>query len=281
MHLFYQPPLILWRWFYRLGSTTRTSTWAFILALSLFQVQFTTCYDFKLGLLIPWNSTDYDSYPFLGTRSFGAAVLARERISASGLLGGNNSSHTVDFVVADTACRSIAAGGHAVELMEETVDAFIGPPCSMPCATVADLTSYWQVPMASWFCAAMADGESEDPFDVHPTLARTYPTIFQIAHTIPTTLELFDWNIYSIIYPLDGLMGDLAYRTRMLMDKRGHPPAHMESYQKPLKLSDARSILKNVQKVSTSKFKQFFISFIVCILYFFVAITVFFSKHEK
>ena len=245
---------ITWRRFCKILPTSCHRRNLLLLMDIFLLMQFSTGYDFKLGLLIPWNTTDYEAYPFLGVRSIGAAQLAEARINSTGLLGAGNS---LEFVIADTACSSINAGGRAVELqLDESVDAFIGPPCESPCEAVADLSSYWGTPISSWFCATMTEDESVDDAapHSHPTLARTYPTFHHLAHTVPVTLETFGWNTFSIISPVNGRMGDLARQIDLLMDTLGKdPPVAMETYRKPLTLDDATRILREVSEVSRSK----------------------------
>ncbi|CAD5126154.1 DgyrCDS14322 [Dimorphilus gyrociliatus] len=57
----------------------------------------------------------------------------------------------LSMVYRDSDCDSLLTVGHTCDLLvNETIDALIGPPCSRACKPAAELASFYNVPIISW-----------------------------------------------------------------------------------------------------------------------------------
>ncbi|XP_077996403.1 receptor-type guanylate cyclase gcy-14-like [Glandiceps talaboti] len=154
-----------------------------------------------IGILIPWSGYVDLDYDFKGQHNVGAINLAIETISELDMVD------TFHFSIAtrDSKCDSKAAGTGTVELIQdENVDVIIGPPCSEACLLSAQLASYWDIPIISWFAVKR---ELNDK-DYYTTLARTFGPFSRMAEFFLMILEKYHWNRVVFISSTELLWDD-------------------------------------------------------------------------
>lgn len=200
-----------------------------------------------IGVLGPWNTSSSEVYPFWATRTLGAVHIAIDDINTAGILG---DGQQLRFVYRDTDCDSRQASGSAVELfLNEQVDAYLAPPCSNPCRSVADLASFWYLPTVSWFCAENdRGGESHNWY-----LARTFAPFTHLGEIAVTTMRHYDWNVASVITPGDSTWETLAHSIEDRLLHAGVDVSQYVKYSQPLSLETARELLKDASTVSHGK----------------------------
>ncbi|XP_033126595.1 atrial natriuretic peptide receptor 1-like [Anneissia japonica] len=126
--------------------------------------------DFRLGFLVPW-----DGFWPVGQRAGGAMTVAIETINNdSNFSAIHDGGHTLSFIWNDTDCDTSKGLASILDMYEKySVDAFIGPGCSVICEPGGYLANHWKTPMISWSCSSSALSDKNQ----YPNFARsTAPT---------------------------------------------------------------------------------------------------------
>ncbi|ELT89211.1 hypothetical protein CAPTEDRAFT_213136 [Capitella teleta] len=141
---------------------------------------------YKLGLLTPL----YDDLEFAGKTSAAAVDMAIERINSDSFYN-RNGEIKMTFVIRDTKCNSKQAIGQAADLWyNESVDAVIGPPCSIACRGVAEITSFFKIPHISWVAS---DPDLDDKV-MYSTLSRTLGPFSKMGEFIVDVMAQYNWK---------------------------------------------------------------------------------------
>ncbi|KAK2140351.1 hypothetical protein LSH36_1384g00003 [Paralvinella palmiformis] len=161
------------------------------LILTLGCVHPTAAKVFKLGLLCPFQN----EYDFSARTSASAVSLAIEAINNNTELNLNGQIY-LTVTARDTECSNKQALGHAVDLWyNESVDAFLGPPCSSACRAVAEIASVYSIPMISW----VATDANLNDRQRYSTLSRTLGPFNKIATFLLEILLQYNWRRVVII----------------------------------------------------------------------------------
>ena len=119
------------------------------------------------------------------------------------LLVGVNLTYTVQ----NSACDPVRAVGITADLMQSSasVDAYIGPGCSIACLSAALLAQYWNKPIISFSCSSLDLQDREK----YSTFARTQPFSRTYSESTPLILyqimRRFKWRRAAILAEDDGL----------------------------------------------------------------------------
>lgn len=107
----------------------------------------------------------------------------------------------LSYTIHDSSCDSVKALGIAADLMrsQPTVDAYIGPGCSIACLSNGLLAHYWNKPIISYSCSS-SDLEDRDKYS---TFARTQPFSRTYSQRTPSILlqimRTFKWKRAAIL----------------------------------------------------------------------------------
>ena len=130
---------------------------------------------------------------FSALTSASAISLAIEAIHNDPTL---NTRMRFSVISYDSGCTSKIAAGNAARLMvEEKVDAFIGPPCSIACRPAAELASYWNKPIVSWVATDSAFNDK----GVFTTLVRVLGPIYKMGVFLVEVFEQYNWNRVAVL----------------------------------------------------------------------------------
>ena len=111
------------------------------------------------------------------------------------------------YTIHNSACDSVKAVGIAAELMQSSaasVDAYVGPGCSIACLSAGLLAQYWNKPIISFSCSSSG---LEDR-NKYSTFARTQPFSRTYSQSTPSILlqimRRFRWKRAAILAKDDG-----------------------------------------------------------------------------
>ncbi|KAK0407628.1 hypothetical protein QR680_003500 [Steinernema hermaphroditum] len=148
----------------------------------------------KVGLLIPKD--DPDLAPKMGYRRTAAAVsLAFDRILYEQMLP---SDTNFTIVWRTEECQEITSAGLSFELLEkEDVDMLIASPCNEPAMITSTIGASFNRPVFLWGATTSGEFSQMQRF---PTIATVVPNTFDMALTICTMMQEFDWQKFALIY---------------------------------------------------------------------------------
>ena len=110
------------------------------------------------------------------------------------------------YTIHNSACDSVSAVGIAADLKQSpaSVDAYIGPGCSIACLSAALLAQYWNKPIISYSCSS-SDLEDKNKYS---TFARTQPFSRTYSQSTPSILlqimRRYKWQRAAILAKDDG-----------------------------------------------------------------------------
>lgn len=110
------------------------------------------------------------------------------------------------YTIHNSACDSVSAVGIAADLKQSSasVDAYIGPGCSVACLSAALLAQYWNKPIISYSCSS-SDLEDKTKYS---TFARTQPFSRTYSQSTPSILlqimRRYNWQRAAILATDDG-----------------------------------------------------------------------------
>ena len=110
------------------------------------------------------------------------------------------------YTIHNSACDSVSAVGIAADLKQSpaSVDAYIGPGCSIACLSAALLAQYWNKPIISYSCSS-SDLEDKTKYS---TFARTQPFSRTYSQSTPSILlqimRRYKWQRAAILATDDG-----------------------------------------------------------------------------
>ena len=132
---------------------------------------------FHLGVLAPWNG-----FYAVGKHSIGAFYIAKDIIRSDNITFReiNKAVHDFTFTYKDTECDpsigipEVAALLCDDDILDHSIDAFIGPVCSSVCEPAGYLARYWRKPMISFACVSNKLSNKL----LYPTFARTSGPVY-------------------------------------------------------------------------------------------------------
>ncbi|XP_071947414.1 atrial natriuretic peptide receptor 2-like [Antedon mediterranea] len=197
-----------------------------------------------VNIFLPWKSTEKEAYPFLIDRVKHVIPLVESRAATS--LG---SGH-LQINVHDSACDTRQALGKTVECYANSTDIIIGPPCTKPCMSVTDLTSYWNLPSISWFCGDKILFSNKT---IYPTFVRIVPPFYKIAILTQNVMTFFEWKRACIITKIGSLYESLANAIQVQgsQENSTFEIISIETYARGISRALASKILKNIKTVCT------------------------------
>jgi len=110
------------------------------------------------------------------------------------------------YTIHNSACDSVTAVGIAAELKQSpaSVDAYIGPGCSIACLSAGLLAQYWNKPIISYSCSS-SDLEDKTKYS---TFARVQPFSRTYSQSTPPILlqimRRYEWQRAAILAKDDG-----------------------------------------------------------------------------
>lgn len=128
---------------------------------------------FFLGFLFPWEGISHIGSHSAGAISVAIDMVHRDKDNQFPTLRAHD--HRFNFTWADTSCKQSNGLPLLLEMYyngvnnNQTVDAFIGPVCSVICEPAGHLITYWKIPIVSWGCTSSVLSDKS----VYPTFART------------------------------------------------------------------------------------------------------------
>lgn len=105
------------------------------------------------------------------------------------------------YTIHNSACDSVEAVGLAADLMQSaaSIDAYIGPGCSIACLAAGLLAQYWNKPIISFSCSSLG---LEDRIK-YSTFARTQPFSRTYSQSTPSILleimRRYKWKRAAIL----------------------------------------------------------------------------------
>jgi len=110
------------------------------------------------------------------------------------------------YTIHDSSCDSVTAVGLAADLKQSpaSVDAYIGPGCSIACLSAGLLAQYWNKPIISYSCSS-SDLEDKTKYS---TFARVQPFSRTYSQSTPPILlqimRSYEWQRAAILAKDDG-----------------------------------------------------------------------------
>lgn len=176
-------------------STLRQGTmFALYVTCLQFWLSCAACKELRVGVLVPITGKGFK----VGDGIRPAIKAAFDGVNKDkNLLPGVNLTYTVH----NSACDSVKAVGIAADLMRSSasVDAYIGPGCSVACLAAGLLARYWNKPIISFSCSSL-DLQDRDKYS---TFARTQPFSRTYSESTPLILlqimRRFEWKRAAIL----------------------------------------------------------------------------------
>ncbi|XP_048580890.1 atrial natriuretic peptide receptor 1 isoform X2 [Nematostella vectensis] len=155
--------------------------------------------DVRLAVLIPWTG----NWP-AGPRLASAVIVAIDAVEELGILP----DHNITYVYRDSMCQTGPALNAMSDLRLEqpSVDAFIGPACSVGCTAGGHLSAHWNLPMISYGCLT-ADLTNKD---LYPTTTRTVGPLVQSGKFILRVTSYFKWKRIAIITSTEQIWSQIS-----------------------------------------------------------------------
>ena len=142
--------------------------------------------EIKIGVMHSGDSTVVRSNAYLG-----AIPRAFEDVNKNTtILNG------IDFkyILADSDCTAPMGVGAAVDLYNQGIKGYIGPPCSVSCLSAGWLSTAKKIPMVSYSCSSIDLSNKDD----YPYFARTKPfsrtSKKQTPKAFTALMNLFNWD---------------------------------------------------------------------------------------
>ena len=178
-----------------------------MLYILIFQaINTSTTKELKLGFLINFSHTREVIY----YRYAGAVTKVVDDINNDpNLLNGTK----VTFIYKDCGCNGSRGLGGTVDLYNENVAAFIGPPCSKSCLSGGLLSTNKKIPMISYGCSSIALSDTNN----FPYFARTKPFARGSKKWTPKTfvavMNFYKWTKACLIESVHEIFTPLAKET--------------------------------------------------------------------
>ena len=222
-------------------------TWQTIISLTVLlctTVFYVDTKVFHLGIVAPWNG-----FYAVGSHSAGAALIALDKIRSDNVTFSeiHKAGHDFDFQWRDTKCTPKYGIPAIAELIIEdcdisstSVDAIIGPTCSIVCEPGGYLANHWNKPMISFGCVSNLLSDKS----VYPTFARTYGTNhYGMAYI--RVFQIYNFRRIAIFSSKDGLYISLSQSIRKLCYDSGISVTYYSSFGGDSRgLRDVLKILK-------------------------------------
>ncbi|ELT88558.1 hypothetical protein CAPTEDRAFT_89333, partial [Capitella teleta] len=143
-------------------------------------------------------------------------------------------------------CNSKQAIGQAADLWyNESVDAMIGPPCSIACRSVAEITSFFKIPHISWVAS---DPDLNDK-EIYSTLSRTLGPFSKMGEFILEVMAQYNWKRVVTLSSNYLLYMDASKAIRMVFNDNNITIAYQSSYDRfPPEEYITKALLKTQQE---------------------------------
>ncbi|KAK6032553.1 ligand-binding protein, receptor family [Ostertagia ostertagi] len=127
-----------------------------------------------------------------------AVLIARDRILREQLLPGHDFNFTVRF----DQCNERLAAGTTIELiLEQNVDAIIGPTCSFPTSAASVVAAFYNIPLVTWGLSTSSSLSNVDRF---PTTVVMSVNSYSLGIAIRSLMLSFAWDQFAFVYSLIG-----------------------------------------------------------------------------
>ena len=167
------------------------------------------------------------------------------------------------YTIHNSACDSVSAVGIAADLKQSSasVDAYIGPGCSIACLAAALLAQYWNKPIISYSCSS-SDLEDKTKYT---TFARTQPFSRTYSQSTPSILlqimRKYKWQRAAILAKDDGstsIWGPIANNVIEYFKENNLTVSYHNVYKvaddPETQQNDAERLLRETHKNARGKF---------------------------
>lgn len=168
------------------------------------------------------------------------------------------------YTIQNSACDSVKAVGIAADLMRSSasVDAYIGPGCSISCLAAGLLAQYWNKPIISFSCSSLG---LEDR-NKYSTFARTQPFSRTYSQSTPSILlqimRRYKWKRAAILarddaYTSTGIWAPIANNVMKYFKESNITVSYYNVYKKAddteTQQKDAETLLEETKKNARGK----------------------------
>lgn len=207
-----------------------------------------------MGLLFQWEGANP-----VGSRGGGAAKIAIDEINSEagkqryGAI--HAAGHELDFVWKDTNCETkvglpVFSDLHNNNELGRSVDAYIGPGCSIICEPGGILAAHWEVPVVSWGCTSDTLSQRQ----TYSTFARTTAPSKFSAPFFTDIMKNFNYNRVAIIYSSHHLWSLTAQILKTDFEENNITVATFNQFEPVEKLAEAN--LASIQREAGNRYKQ-------------------------
>ncbi|XP_025086126.1 atrial natriuretic peptide receptor 1-like isoform X2 [Pomacea canaliculata] len=148
-------------------------------------------------------------------RTMTGRVRSRAEVIETGYHDGGLLTSSISVTWIDCACSPKLSLGRLVEVIRVVIpDVIIGPPCTSAMIPVADLGSFFNVPVFSW----ISNEHTLDNKTRASTLVRTLPPLSSLGNLLLSVCRNLDWHTISIISTLGGMTEGIADYFKEILD---------------------------------------------------------------
>ena len=182
-----------------------------------------------VAVMLPDN---YQQYPWAMARVFPALLMAREDLRPKyGLLPGR-SVHIVNFSTEDPATGLCAESKAQVEAVDAKMyahpDAFFGPGCVYPLASVGRFASHWKLPLITAGGPAYGFDKRHD----YRTTVRAGPSTTKLGDFAAALHAHFNWTARAVVVYYDLREDDSSYSQKhvKIADLQAQNASHCDAF---------------------------------------------------
>ncbi|KAL4225435.1 hypothetical protein ACF0H5_016125 [Mactra antiquata] len=144
---------------------------------------------------IAWMSPGADSGQEINSYTSVAALkLALESVAVNPMI---LNGHNIEVKYFNTDCSPHASMKVAMDAKQTyNPDVFIGPPCQDGMRIVAQLCTFWNLPVFTWY----NPGIEFDGTTTYPTLIRMIPSLNIMGHSLVHLMRQNNWDQFVLVY---------------------------------------------------------------------------------
>ena len=202
----------------------------------------------RVGVLIPITGS------FRVKRGITPAIRAAfaEINKQENLLG-----NILTYSIKDSGCNKTKAVGIAADLMTQpTVDAYIGPGCSVACLSAGMLAHYWNKPMVSYSCSS-SDLEDRNTYS---TFVRTQPFSRTYSKSTPTIMRIlmkdYRWQRAAILATDSDVWRPMAVSLNNYFQANGIEILYFKIYDEKEDQNYAVNMMNEVMDKASSEYRH-------------------------
>jgi len=155
----------------------------------------------NVGILLSWKGT----WP--AAQGTAAAILLAFEDLKQGRNGTILPGYNISWVWMDSQCEANQGVASVLGLIDAyEIHGFIGPPCSVVATRVAQIATFYGLPMISWAAASPLLSDKDN----FPFFARTVGPYTVFNKNMPAILKLFGWKHVAILSSNDDLFSPTA-----------------------------------------------------------------------